>query len=146
VSRAAFFNVGGIDARFVTSEDLELFKRITMHHAVEPVQQVVARIRVGPQGATTTKWALAKEMRRMARELAFADPRCVRCIIESLREIRDDGIRGKLVRYYLGSAWRHLRNYSVLTALSRAGVAAMLSLLGLPRTVFFKELFSKGDS
>jgi glycosyltransferase involved in cell wall biosynthesis len=146
VSRAAFFDVGGIDARFVTLEDLELFKRITMSYTVESVARTVARIRVGPQGATTTKWAVAKEMGRMARELAFADPRCVRCIIESLREIRDDGIRGKLVRYYLGSAWRHLRNYSVLTALSRAGVAAMLSLLGLPRTVFFKELFSKGDS
>lgn len=140
IDRKGFFDVGGFDARFITSQDAELFKRITMCYTVQPVQQVLARVRVGPQGATTTRWAVAEEMGRMLRELAFADPKCVRCIFESLREIRDDGVRGKLVRYYLGSAWRHLRNFSILTALSRAGVAARLSLFGLPRAIFFKEL------
>ncbi|MGQ9455052.1 MAG: glycosyltransferase family 2 protein [Armatimonadota bacterium] len=144
VSREAFFDVGGIDARFPASEDFQFFLKVTMRYTVEPVQQVVARIRVGRQGATTANWALCEDMCRIARDLASADPRCVGCIFESLREMREEGIRGKLVRYYLGSAWRHLRNYSILTALSRAGIVVRLSLFGLPRTIFFKELFGVG--
>ncbi len=146
IKREAFLAVGGLDPRFMAAEDAELFQRITMSYRVEYVEHFVARIRVGPQGATTTKWHLAKEMNRLGRELRFCYPRCLRLLIRSLRQNKGrDDIRGKLVRYYVGSAWRHLRQGCLLTFLSRLGAAGVVGSLGLPSKAFLQALRADGN-
>jgi glycosyltransferase involved in cell wall biosynthesis len=142
IDRGAFFAVGAFDLDYAAEEDTELLQRISLHGETEMVNQVVARFRVGTQGVSTTKWEHVPELGRLKHEKVFALPCCLSQLGHSLREHEEGYLRGRLVRYYLGSAARHAHS-APLTAISRFGIGCRLSLPSLLSRKFWCSLTGK---
>lgn len=141
IRRDAYLQAGGIDPTLIPAEDADLLQRISLVGSVEMVDHLVARFRVDPQGATTTPWTMADEAGGRKRERVFAMPCCVRELRRSLAENDNEpSLRGRLARYYWGSALRHLRAGSPLTALSRFGVGVQFFLPGCWSPKFWRGL------
>ena len=143
IARPAFFSSGCFDVHMLVQEDTELLMRISLNGKVEFTDAVVANFRSGVTTKSTTQWNLSKQMGILKREKAFAMPGCVSQIHESFAEREYKPTRGKLVRFYAGSSCRHLRNWALLTALSRFLIALRLSFRGVFFRGFWDGLLSK---
>ena len=126
--RDAFLGAGGFDLSFTIMEDMELLQRVAMLGEFAGIQNIVARWRAGGHTLSTTDLGAGSEACRRQREKAFSHPDCFANIAKSLREHRSPELRGRLVRYYFGSASRNAKEGRVLAAISRTG--AGLALMG----------------
>jgi len=140
IERRAFFGAGGFDPAQLAEEDSDLLQRVALRGNLEVTNCVVARFRVGTEGPTTTDWARVPELGRMKREKAFAMPCCLRELGTSLDELHYGGVRGRLVRFYWGSAVRHVRDGTPIIAASRFGAGLRLFFWGLPSRGFWRGL------
>lgn len=135
IRRDAFFAVGGLDSSVIPAEDSDLLQLIALRGQLEACEALVARFRVSSEG-TTTQWSAARAASQRKREKVFLLPECLPAI---RRTARDQRTRGLVVRFYLSSAIRNARR-APLTAISRAAVAAQLSLPGLVSPKFWRAL------
>ena len=140
IRRDAFLAAGGISPTMVPGEDVELLQRIALLGSVEHADLPVSRFRVGPTGSTTTPWEEAEESGRRRREAAFA---ITGCGSELAASIADPRMRGRLVRYCVGSSGRRLRRGEPLVALSRLALGARLATGGLLSGRFWSGLARK---
>jgi glycosyltransferase involved in cell wall biosynthesis len=124
----AFLAAGGFDLSFTVMEDMELLQRVSMLGEFAGIETIVARWRAGGHALSTTDWSTGSQACRKQREKAFSHPDCRANLVKSLREHRSPALRGFLVRYYLGSAFRNAKGGRILAAASRLG--AGLALLG----------------
>ena len=138
ISRSAFFKAGCFDVHMLVQQDTELLARISATSNVEFTDRIVANYRTGVTSKSTTQWVLSNQMGILKREKAFAKPECMPEIRKSLAECHYKPIRGLLVRFYLGSSYRHLRKGAVLIALSRYFIAMRLAVPG----IFFRGFWS----
>lgn len=143
VRRDAFFEAGCFDVEMLVQQDTELLQRISVLGATEYTRGVVANYRTGVTEVSTTKWSRSDKMGDMKKEKAFIMPCCVGEIELCFAERERKEVRGKLVRYYLGSAARHTKQHAYLTALSRVGIAIRLALRGLLSSNFWAGLRGK---
>ncbi|MFQ3549832.1 MAG: hypothetical protein SNJ70_08800 [Armatimonadota bacterium] len=109
---------------------------------MEVTDYVVTRIRVGPQGATTTNWNRVPAFGRLKREKIFAEPGCVKAINKSLKQWGDSKTKGTICRYYLGSSSRHLKDFAILTALSRFLISIRFAIPAFLFPKFWKGFLS----
>ncbi len=140
IRRDSFFDSGGFAPEYLAGQDVALLQEIARTGRVESTEATVARIRVGPQGATTTRWSLAQDLGRIRREKAFAMPWCLPELQRSLAEQKNNATRGSLVRFYIGSGIRHTRGLAPLTAMSRFGIALRLALPGIASRRFWRGI------
>lgn len=124
----AFLAAGGFDLSFPVIQDMELLTRVSRLGEFVGLEAIVARWRAGGHSLSTTNRGAYPDACRRQREKAFCHPACAADLARSLAEHRSPELRGFLVRYYLGSAFRNARGGRVLTAMSRVG--AGLALLG----------------
>jgi len=133
----AFWSAGGFDLSFTIMEDMELLQRVSMSGRFVGTEAVVAKFSMGSHTASTTAWDKGSEACRRQREKAFCHPNCLASLVESLREHRSPELRGFLVRYYFGSAFRNVSGARVLAAISRIAAGLALCGPGLPRARFW---------
>lgn len=142
IRRDAFFKVGCFDVSQIVEEDTELLQRIARIGSVEFTNFIVANYRTGVTEVSTSHWDKVDSMGIRKREKAFAEPDCVKNIVQSLAGLQDKRIYGRLTRFLCGSVMRHLKS-SPLTALSRALIAIRFTIPGLFSPRFYSGL--KGD-
>ncbi|MGQ9455049.1 MAG: glycosyltransferase family 2 protein [Armatimonadota bacterium] len=140
VSRKAFLSAGGFDPSFTVMEDLEFLQRLVLEGPVEYCEFVVARFRMGRHPLSTTNWDESSDACRMQREKAFGIPNFLRVLEASLRCKDTAQLRGRLVRFCVGSALRHLRKGSACIAVQRFGMALRLAMPGIARSGFWRGL------
>ena len=123
VSSRQFFAVGGFDPRtdVLGVEDRDLGRRLALVGEIAHTPSLVARIRIGEVGSTTN-WAVLAEGDRRGREKALAAPGAFGRLRASAPSSR---LRGRVTRAYCASAAWNLKRKGLLTALSRAGCAAL---------------------
>ncbi|MDH7602940.1 MAG: hypothetical protein QHI38_12405, partial [Armatimonadota bacterium] len=140
VSRKAFYRAGGFDTKFTVMEDLEFLQRLVLVGDVEYCDFVVARFRMGRHPLSTTDWSASSDACRVQREKAFEIPDFLRAVRASLRCANTAQLRGRLVRFCVGSALRHLKKGSTCMALQRFGMAFRLAVPGIVRSGFWRGL------
>ena len=137
IRRDAFFKAGCFDVMMLVQEDTELLQRISVFGNTEYTNHIVSNYRASVTEVSTTKWKISDKMGDIKKEKAFVMPWCVAEIQRTFAERERKEVRGKLVRYYLGSSIRHAKNGALLTALSRCGIAVRLSTRGLMSPKFW---------
>lgn len=142
--RDAFFESGGFDPKFKGCEDQEFTHRISFGRWTQSVDLVVARIRMGVESSSSL-WNMVDHHGRMVREKAFCRIGCLQELRRSLADIKSNSIRGRLVRYYLGSGARRARDGAILIAISRAICAASLAMGGLFSGALWHALIKGND-
>lgn len=143
VGRDAFFRAGCFDPTFNVMEDLDLLQRLILLGQVEATSSTVARFRMGGHLLSTTTWALGAQACRLQREKAFQLTGCYAELRRSLRHAASFQIRGNLVRYYLGSSLRHIRNANFFTSIDRFLMALGLAVPGVFSRKFWRGLSGK---
>lgn len=146
LERSAFFRAGGFDISFSVMEDLELLQRVVGYGDCAATRQVVARFRVDRHSDSTTDWRAASDSCRRQREKAFSMRDCYCELSRSLRHPKSAGLRGRLVRFYLGSGARHLRSGSLATAAGRLSAGLLLGLHGALAPAFWRGAFSRENT
>lgn len=101
INREAFFRVGGFDPALAVLEDRDLACRLALTSGFDRTDQLIASVRVGPDG-TTTKWAKAVWANRIIREKALNAPGALARMLDSVRG--NVSLRGRACRAYLLSA------------------------------------------
>lgn len=140
ISRAALLAVGGLDPELIPGQDTDITIRMALSGTYAACQDVVASFRVGTKGASTTPWSRRIEMGRIMHEKCFGNPRCLPRLFESVSKAGSrEALRGRLARYYVGSALWNMR-HSPLTALSRTLIALRFCFAGAPSRSFFRGL------
>lgn len=142
IKRDAYIEAGGFDPVMRPAEDAEFLQRLSLLGEFEYTDNVIARFRVGPQGATTCAWEQAASAGRLKREKAFWIPNSARKLAST---IQSQETRGELVRYYGGSALRHIRAGSLLIACSRLLAGARLMSRGLFSREFWAALIGASE-
>jgi glycosyltransferase involved in cell wall biosynthesis len=117
IRRDIFFEVGGFDPTINTSEDLDLQWRIALIGDFSRTDQLVAGIRVGVWGNTTTKWSKKREDTRIVRERALNAPGALSTLLDSVKN--DVNLRGRCCRAYLVSTILNLQAGRYFIAMSR---------------------------
>lgn len=143
VRRPAFWDSGGFDVSFTVMEDLELLQRLVLEGKWAATAKLTARFRVGRHSVSTTNWRASSDACRRQREKAFAMRVCYRRLCESLRHPNSAWLRGRLARFYLGSAVRHARSCAFATAVGRAAAGIGLGAPGVVRPGFWRGLMSR---
>lgn len=138
IRRDIFFNVGGFDPLINTSEDVDLQWRITRIGTVNYTPALVASIRVGPSGNTSTNWAKKTHDCRIVRERTLDAPGALARVCDSLGD--DVRLRGRCCRAYLVSALLNARAGRVVTAARRLPPAAVIGLPGTFSREFWRGL------
>jgi hypothetical protein len=114
ISSAAFFACGGFNPLVPPAEDVDLCRRILLHHDVRGIRDVTACIERGP--GSTTDYRRSLVLSRAAREVILGDP-------DALARMRASAHssywRGRIVRCYLTSGVWNLQHRKLLVALSR---------------------------
>lgn len=137
IRRDIFFQVGCFDPQINTSEDIDLQCRIARIGNIGRTDQIVAGIRVGVWGNTTTQWNKKKRDSRIVREKALNSPGALARIVDSVKG--DVNLRGRCCRAYLISAILNLRGGCPLTTISR-----LLSVVPLAGFYVFQPKFWQG--
>jgi GT2 family glycosyltransferase len=127
IDAGAFLRAGGFDPAFVVSQDRELACRLAWAGEFGRTDAVVVAIRVGPAGATTTRWDRADELGRMVREKSLDLPGAAARLIDSARG--EPARRGRIARVYLASMALNARRGRVDRALGR--VPSLVRCVGL---------------
>lgn len=121
-----FFALGGFSTLLSTSEEIDLFNRISLQYDVCSMESVVARVLRGEGWQTTVNYDLVYENNRYTRDTALSHPSAFYRLWQSV----DNGYwHGRFLRQYATSmVWNLLRKRKLFTGLSR-GFWAMAALL-----------------
>lgn len=137
IRRDIFFLVGCFDSQINTSEDIDLQCRIALMGDIGRTDQIVAGIRVGTWGNTSTKWNQKKKDSRIVREKALSYPGAFIKIRDSVWG--DVNLRGRCCRAYSISAVLNLQNGRPFNMISR-----LLPLIPLAGFYIFYPKFWRG--
>ena len=138
IRRDVFFQVGAFDPLINTSEDIDLQWRITRLGTVSYTEDIVAIIRVGASGNTSTNWSKKTHDCRIVRERALeAQGALARTHASIGADIR---LRGRCCRAYLVSAVLNARVGRIGTAARRMLPALVLAAPGLIHPNFWQGL------
>lgn len=146
IRRLTFWSAGGFDVSFTVMEDLELLQRLVLQGKWAGTATPTARFRVGRHSLSTTNWRASSDACRRQREKAFEMRVCYRKLRDSLRHPDSAGLRGRLARFYLGSAVRHARACAFATAAGRSAAGLGLGLLGVVWPGFWRGFTSRGNT
>jgi len=125
INSQAFFAVGGFNPILSGPEDIDLLRRVALHHEIAGIETIVANIVRGEAGSTTdyNRHPIAS---RWAREKILDAPGCFR----RLRAGAGNGYwHGRIARAYLTSMVWNLQRKRLWTAASRAGHGGVALLL-----------------
>ena len=123
IRRDIFFEVGCFNPLINTSEDIDLQWRIALAGCIARTTEIVAAIRVGVWGNTTTKWNKKTMDMRKVRESALNAKGSFARVRDSTKN--DVGLRGRCCRAYLISSILNLRSGKLGTTIDR-GIKAVL--------------------
>jgi GT2 family glycosyltransferase len=137
IRRDIFFQVGCFDPVINTSEDIDLQCRITMIGEIYFTKEVVAGIRIGAWGNTTTQWVKKRNDSRQVREKALNSPGALGRLLDSVKGRTN--LRGRCCRAYLISGILNLRDGRLLISTSR-----FLHVIPLIGFYFFVPEFWRG--
>jgi glycosyltransferase involved in cell wall biosynthesis len=131
IRRDVYFKLGAFDPLNLTSEDIDLQWRVALNGNIFFANQLVANIRVGSLGNTTTNWSNKTHDMRIVREKALDATGAFTRVKDSVRG--DATLRGRCCRAYIVSAVLNLRagNFCSVTkrlicALFLAGPSSLL--------------------
>jgi hypothetical protein len=141
IRRDAFFEVGCFDPLINTSEDVDLQWRIAMISDFDCTDQVVAGIRVGVWGNTTTNWSKKQSDSRKVRERALDAPGALARMLDSVKG--DVNLRGRSCRAYLVSAILNLQAGHVVKATSHLFPVLPLAGFYVFQPAFWRGLLSR---
>jgi len=138
IRRDVFFQLGCFDPLINTSEDIDLQWRVTKTGTIHFTETVVAGIRVGASGNTSTKWMKKTQDCRTVRERALDAPGALRRILDSAAG--DVTLRGRCCRAYLISAVLNVRAGHACVAVRRALAVPLLAGTAVARRAFWQGL------
>jgi glycosyltransferase involved in cell wall biosynthesis len=115
--RDVFFEVGCFDPIMKTAEDRDLQQRIALVGYFDRIDDLVASIRIGTSGITTTDWDKSTYESRLIREKCLNSVGALSKIVDSVKD--DIDLRGRCCRAYFISALLNLRKGNILVAISR---------------------------
>jgi GT2 family glycosyltransferase len=138
IQREVFFEVGGFDPLRNTSEDIDLQWRVTRSGALDFTEQMVANIRVGVTGVTSTDWAKMTADCRLVRERALDAPGARRRMAASIG--KNVTLRGRCCRACLISALLNLKAGNLATSCRRLLPLVALALPGVLSPAFWRGL------
>lgn len=139
LDREAFIHVGGFDSGFKTAEDRDLQRRIAIKYDFGRTDYLVANVRVGELGNTSTDWSKKTIQNRLIRENALNSPGALSRILDSVKG--DSNLRGRCFRAYAVSALLNFGAARLFVAISRLCDAILLTGLH-----FFRREFWRGVS
>jgi GT2 family glycosyltransferase len=137
IRRDVFFQAGCFDPLINTSEDIDLQCRISLIGDIGRTAQVVAGVRIGAWGNTTTKWNKKTLDSRRVREKALDLPGALGRIMDSVKG--DVNLRGRCCRAYLISTILNLQAGRIFASISR-----LLHVLPLAGPYIFWPKFWQG--
>jgi glycosyltransferase involved in cell wall biosynthesis len=117
IERHTFFQIGGFDPNMKTAEDRDLECRIALISEFDRTDNLIANIRVGEGGISTTDWSKATEESRIIREKALDAPGALARMLNSIKG--DVHLRGRCCRAYILSALLNLRAGRLFMSCSR---------------------------
>lgn len=138
IRREAFFEVGCFNVGLSTAEDLDLLSRISSNGTVMYTTSVVAGVRVGNWGNTTTQWNRSTLECRSIREGALDTLHARARITDSVKG--DITLRGRCCRAYGISALLNFRAGRVLTGISRLVAVVPLTSYHILQPAFWQGL------
>jgi len=98
IGAAEFARAGGFDPGLSMCEDRDLEVRLAMQHDVARCDRVVACVRVGATGASTSDWSRMTRNSRLVRERALDQPGALARLLDSAGG--ESYRRGRVVRAY----------------------------------------------
>jgi glycosyltransferase involved in cell wall biosynthesis len=121
VEASVFFSSGGFNPLMTAAEDIDLLRRMTLHHEVAGSDAIVANILLGENGSTTNQ-ERHRALRRWAREEVLNESGVFARFEESLGQLPPNELswHGQIVRVYLTSMIWNLRRRRFWCAVSRA--------------------------
>jgi len=141
IRRDTFFQVGCFDPLINTSEDVDLQWRIALISDIGRTGQLVAGIRVGVWGNTTTNWSKKQQDSRKVRERALEAPGALGRVLNSVKG--DVNLRGRCCRAYLISAILNLQAGHLVKAAGRLFPLAPLASFYVFQPKFWQGLTSR---
>jgi hypothetical protein len=141
IRRDVFFEVGCFDPLINTSEDVDLQWRIALISDIGRTDQLVAGIRVGVWGNTTTNWSKKQRDSRKVRERALDAPGALARMLDSAKG--DVNLRGRCCRAYLVSAVLNLQAGRLVKAASRLFPVVPLAGFCVFQPKFWRGLSSR---
>lgn len=123
INSKTFFKVGGFRHDLLVTQDVDLFRRVSLHDDIAGVSQVVCCVQMGAEGSSTD-YSAAPRMSRAARELIL-DEAGVWARLQSSAQAGE--WKGRISRVYLTSMIWNLQCRRLFTALSRGchGLASL---------------------
>jgi GT2 family glycosyltransferase len=141
IRRDIFFQVGGFDPTINTSEDIDLQWRIARLGEIRGTSEIVAGIRVGVWGGTTTNWNKKTMDTRIVRERALNSPGAFTKMWDSVKG--DSNLRGRCSRAYLISGVLNLAGFRIPLAVSRFFFGLLMANVFVLLPKFWKGLLSR---
>lgn len=141
IRRDIFFQVGGFDPTINTSEDIDLQWRVARLGEIRGTPDIVAGIRVGVWGGTTTNWSKKTRDTRIVRERALNSPGAFSKMWDSVRG--DPNLRGRCCRAYMISGVLNLAGFRIPLAVSRFFFGLLLANVFVLLPKFWKGLLSR---
>lgn len=141
IRRDIFFQVGCFDPTINTSEDVDLQWRISRIGEIRGTPEIVAGIRVGVWGGTTTNWSKKTHDIRIVREKALNSPNAFTRMWDSVKG--DVNLRGRCCRAYLISGILNLGSAHPVLALNRIFCAVLMANLFIFLPRFWDGLFMR---
>ena len=131
----AFFDLGGFNPLLAGPEDIDLLRRIALHHELAEIPEVVACLAMGQEGSTTD-YDHHPERSRWAREMILD---AAGAWVRMRASASSSFWYGRIVRGYLTSVVWNLRRRLLWTAVSRTTYA--LYTITLSGSYFFSSRF-----
>lgn len=133
----AFFNVGGITTAFTTSEETELFRRLSMTGEFGNTSQIVLAALRGQGWTSSQDYGPAIAFLRTSREQILNQRGAFLRVVHSARE---PYWRGRNVKAYAASTWFNVRIGQPLRAISRL-IGLLLSVLAARSALFDSDFW-----
>lgn len=143
ILRSAFMDIGGFNPEYIVCQDDAVFLEVALRYNVAICEHISARVRlhcVGRTEGSLSKCELRDTITKRIRDNIFISPKCLPAIFNSLAEHNFPTTRGKLVRFYIGSALRHFKLRAFLTGVSRLLIGIRLSFNGLFYSKFWLNI------
>ncbi|MFO7537727.1 MAG: glycosyltransferase family 2 protein [Chloroflexota bacterium] len=129
IASKPFFTLGGFNPLLQGPEDVDLLRRMALHHDIAGTEAIVAYVERGDEGSTTD-YGQHPEQSRRAREKILDTPGS----FARLRGSMSGAFwHGRISRLYLTSLVWNLRRRRLLTAASRASYTFYSLVLAGPR-------------
>jgi len=141
IRRDIFFQVGGFDPTINTSEDIDLQWKVARLGEIRGTLEIVAGIRVGVWGGTTTNWSKKTKDTRIVRERALNSAGAFTKMWNSVGG--DINLRGRCCRAYLISGILNLAEFKFALALSRFIFGLLMANIFVFWPSFLRGLFSR---